>query len=277
MRSDAARKKVPNQIRLRTENFSRLQSVLTTLGFALLLLGLVDLAYILSPMKWTDTQWEMLTVGRVVSNMWGPAFGLALILVPLSPSISARMLRTRQFCSWLALILGIFFLLMVPLAIRNTVRIVNWAEFRAAGLIHERERAVKEAVETLDQLKTPQEMAAYLEPLNLSNELYREEKNAVALREALKSKLLEITDSTSVTLKDEAARYREGAIRDGIKWSFTSLIGGLMFVMYWVLSKDYRQTDRTGKKKRKSGQDSTDEKEEVEDEELPENAEEAPQ
>ncbi len=270
MRSDATRKKVPEQIRLRTENFSRLQSVLTMLGFTLLVLGLLDLAYIVSPMKWTDTQWEMLTVGRLVNNLWGPAFGLALILVPLSPSIGARMLRVRIVCSWLALILGIFFLLLVPLSVRNTVRIVNWAEFRAAGLIHERDRAVKEAIDTLDQLQTPQEMAAYLEPLNLSNQLYREEKNAVALREALKEKLVEITDSTSVTLKDEASRYREGAIRDGIKWSITALIGGIMYVMFWVLSKDYRQTDRSGKIKRKPGQDSGEEKE---DETLPENAE----
>jgi hypothetical protein len=97
------------------EEFLRMLSRLV--GYALLALVFLDIVDIFIPLKLSDANWEFQVVGNLVERVPVPALGLLLVLY------GEKRARLIKFISILSILVGILFLLLIPLGISSTLRI----------------------------------------------------------------------------------------------------------------------------------------------------------
>ncbi len=101
-------------------------SLLHVVGYILLFFSVQDYRVILIPPHLTDPVWEFQTIGRLVDHVWSPLLGLALLfLYTKNKLVSSIELTILRFLSGAALILGLLYLLMLPLVINNSLTIYN--------------------------------------------------------------------------------------------------------------------------------------------------------
>jgi len=86
-------------------------------GYALLALSLLDLIEMFVPPRFTDPAWEFQLVNNLVERVPVPLLGLVLVLV------GEQSFRIFKFLSWACLVVGLLFLLLVPLAASSAWRI----------------------------------------------------------------------------------------------------------------------------------------------------------
>jgi len=86
-------------------------------GYALLALSLLDLIEMFVPPRFTDPAWEFQLVNNLVERVPVPLLGLVLVLV------GEQSFRIFKFLSGACLVVGLLFLLVVPLAASSAWRI----------------------------------------------------------------------------------------------------------------------------------------------------------
>ncbi len=86
-------------------------------GYALLALSLLDLIEMFVPPRFTDPAWEFQLVNNLVERVPVPLLGLVLVLV------GEQSFRIFKFLSSACLVVGLLFLLIVPLAASSAWRI----------------------------------------------------------------------------------------------------------------------------------------------------------
>ena len=92
-------------------------------GYALLLLSLFDLVEKLIPLQLMNPVWEFQTLGEIVERVPLPLLGLVLVFYGENYRRVRGEIYLLKFLSWLALLLGVAFWLLIPLGVSNTIRI----------------------------------------------------------------------------------------------------------------------------------------------------------
>lgn len=110
-------------VALPTETRVTASVLLNLAGYAFLISSLLDYVLFLFPLQPTNLLWEFRTMEQLVSHSWALLLGLFLICVRQQPAIRRGELRFLVALSWFALLIGLLFLLMLPLGVRNTLRI----------------------------------------------------------------------------------------------------------------------------------------------------------
>ena len=93
-------------------------------GYILLLFSLMDYVEIFVPTHFLDPVWEFQIMGQLVEHIWAPLIGLTFVFIQ-QQYISRFELQVLSFLSWLSLILGLLYLLMLPLGINDIISIYN--------------------------------------------------------------------------------------------------------------------------------------------------------
>ena len=93
-------------------------------GYILLIFSLMDYVEIIVPTHFIDPVWEFQTMGQLVEHIWAPLLGLTFVFIQ-QQYISRFELQVLSFLSWLSFILGLLYLLMLPLGINDSITIYN--------------------------------------------------------------------------------------------------------------------------------------------------------
>ncbi len=111
-------------------NFNELEwrsvALLRLAGYGLLLLSLFDYINIFTPPRFTNPVWEFQVMGEMVEKMPVPLIGFAFVFFGKDAYRKDLEEIAIKVLSWLALVLGIMFLLLIPLGVNNTLRIDNF-------------------------------------------------------------------------------------------------------------------------------------------------------
>jgi len=212
---------------------------LHVLGYVLLLYSLLEYGNILYPPQFADPQWEFVTMGQLVENVWGLLVGLAFVLYRCDVPIRRVELRVLSAVSWLSLLLGLVFVLMLPLGIANTVRLdrANLAEFQTSQAAQrERFNAVREFVSS-DRLS--EENAT-----RLATQLNLPIDGATPTRQRLLQQIDRKQRQVQVQLLTRKGAAREQLFRRAVKWNLGTVMIGFALIWIWWLARDYRQTLR---------------------------------
>jgi ABC-type multidrug transport system fused ATPase/permease subunit len=92
-------------------------------GWALVIGSLITYAYLLAPLRLMDADWEFETMSAVVDNSLLALLGMALVFHGRAPALALQKLIAMRALLVLSMILGIFYLLIIPLAYSDSQRL----------------------------------------------------------------------------------------------------------------------------------------------------------
>src|SRR3712207_1052054 len=98
-------------------------TIVRLLGYGLLLLALFDIIEMFVPPNFMNPAWEFQTIGALVERVPVPLIGLVLVFFGELHSRSTWEIPILKVLSWLTLLFGIFFFLLIPLGLVNTIRL----------------------------------------------------------------------------------------------------------------------------------------------------------
>lgn len=152
--------------------------VLKVVGYVLLLFALIDYVTLISPMKWQDDQWLGATLIQLVDRGTTPLIAIAMIYV--SSFLESGSLRTegrnpfmtgRFFAIVLSGILGLVFLVTVPVHFINTSKVATTAIDRISKQSQQQEQQLAAQVQQRlgqlqEQVKDKGKLEAELKQIN---------------------------------------------------------------------------------------------------------------
>ena len=198
--------------------------VLRLIGYALLLLTLVDTLAILVPPKLFDPAWELETIGHLVERIPVPLIGFALVIYG-GPRFRQSL---DQYCfravPMVAFFLGVCFCLMIPLGIADSRRLGQDYQQMKATLTQQRAELRK--VEQEFRNASASDVMAQAQKSQLQITLDQEP-------EAIKTRVLAQLQSQQQTLQnrtDRVAQQSLGLLKNAIKWLVGAVIASLSFL-----------------------------------------------
>jgi hypothetical protein len=201
------------------------------IGYGLLILSVLDTIVVLIPANFGNRLWELQTIGAIVERVPVPLLAMALIF--FGEGYDRRGLENLflKLLSWVCLLLGLVFLLMLPLGIFGTInvntqnnqQITNQANQQLAQLQQVEQRLTKGSPEDLRTLAG--ELSRLGVPANTDNP------------QQLKDQILSrITPAKEQLNKQKAAvesNQRLTLFKNSVKWLLGALISSVLFFTLW--------------------------------------------
>ncbi len=219
-------------------SFRQAIGILRWLGYALLLFTIFDWADTLTPLQFMNPLWEFQTIGAFVEKAVVPLLGFVLVFTGANSGRRGWELRLITFLSWLTLLIGIFYCLMVPLGIINTVRIneINTTQFTSQL---DKQMAQIQAVKgQLSSVNNEADLRGIIATL---------QKGGIAITpnpgesvETIKKDLTTFVtgseDKLKAQVKEARSNQQLGLLKRSIKWNIGALIAGVWFIGIWRMT-----------------------------------------
>lgn len=192
-------------------------------GYSLLLLVALDIADIFIPFKFADANWEFQVVGNLVERVPVPAIGLLLVLYGEKRSKLIKLMST------LSLIVGILFLLLIPLGISSTLLINKQND---AQISAQSNQQLANLQRFKKQLNNPKALKGIEQSLARINALPKKSggKQPVT-RELLAKKIPEMESQLNFQANARIETMKFALFKRSIKWNLGALIAGVLFIL----------------------------------------------
>jgi hypothetical protein len=223
--------KVVEGLKQFSQNLSQSITLFRWIGYVLLILALLDWIAVLIPPQLMNPVWEFQAMGNLVERV--PVVLLAFVLVFYAKNVFRSGLEQGvvRVLSWLCLVLGIIFLLMIPLGVVNTVRLNNTG---MQDLQSQYDSQVSRAEQLQTQLTEapPEAIAQFLQSQGANVPTDDPE----ALKNELLSQLSEARQSFDSQFQETKATQRMNLFKNSIKWNLGALISGVLLIYIWRLT-----------------------------------------
>ncbi len=219
-------------------NILRSLGILRLSGYVLLILFFMDAVEILVPPRFLNPEWEFQTIGQFVERVPIPLISLLFIFY------GGKYLRKGWesivlfISSWLTLLIGILFLIAVPLGIINTFRIDNTAQTNITEGAQQRLEVFQQVEDRLDDVQTTEQMQVLIAQLNSGNAPRIENNQQLELAKTELTQFIE--QSRNRLNRDAEARKgqaRRRLLKSSVKWNVGALISGVLFIVIWKMTK----------------------------------------
>jgi len=215
--------------------------VVRWVGYGLLILAFFDVVVILVPPVLMNPAWELNAIGQLVERVPVPLLGLALVF------LGERDQRTRweplilNILSWLTLLVGIVFFLMVPLGIVNTIRLDRQNQQQVTRL-EQRQEQIQQQKEALGKVTTIEQMQSLIMDSQGRTPQIQDAQQLAEFKEQL-STFLEQGETQIQQAQSQKKSQRSGVIEDSAKWNLGALVSAALFVSIWRLTGWARRSD----------------------------------
>ncbi len=214
--------------------FSQIASItiLRILGYGLLLLAFFDIIEMFVPPNFMNPAWEFQTFGALVERVPVPLIGLVFVFYGELHSRAKWEFVTVKLFSWLTLLLAVFFFLLIPLGIGNTVRLSNQSAAQISN-VSKQQISQAEQVEKRLSTATPQQIDSFLKSQGRSLEGKSPEE--------VKSQILSEVAKAKTQIKNQAqstqSSQRLNLLKSSVKWNLGALVSGALFFSIWKATK----------------------------------------
>ena len=206
--------------------------IINLVGYAILLLTLLDYAILFVSPKFFNPVWGWETAGKLVETVWAPLLGFLLIFYRRDQDIiKPKELTFLSLISWFALILGTTYLLIAPVLIGNAFRINRSQKAQVTYQISQQNSQVQQYSQRLNQASSEQ-----LD--NLLQNYARQAPNiAISSPEQLKDNLISQIKQRQQTaqkqLQNNFSQQKMNLIKTTFKWLIGTIISGVSFILIW--------------------------------------------
>lgn len=208
-------------------------------GYGFLLLTLFDLIELFVPPRFMNPVWEFQMLGALVERVPVPLIGLVLAFFG-EPNLRARWERSLlKFLSWVALLLAVLFILLIPLGISNTIRLDRQSNEQINTQVDQQIANLQQVKSQLQEAKTEEEIEKLLFRLDRNQTLLAIE-NEQQLEE-VKKQLASFVATTEGKITSEArldrANRRLTLFKKSFKWNLGALVSGSLFFIIWKTTR----------------------------------------
>jgi len=234
-------------------------NLLRFLGYGLLMYAAVDALVILYPPRFTNPEWEMQLIGNLVERAPVPLIGFAFMFLGSQtyqrwPLIERLWVKASTF---LCLLLAMVFLLLVPLGIFDTKRVIDLNTERTEQRIEEANAQVNRLTESLEQVNPDAiaslqtqlaEAAAQGQQPRINNpqiagllqlaEGISFASDPAAAKEQLLARGQERVDTQKARIiaqaETEKKNFQKSLLENSVKWVFSSFLTSALFFMLYL-------------------------------------------
>lgn len=210
------------------------------LGYGLLVFALLDYIHIVIPPRFTDPSWEFQTIGALVEHAAIPLLGLIFIFYRHDGYMGKREKKLLKFLTWISLIVGLLYLLMVPLGIIDSGRIYYANDAQIAAQVSQRSQQFQLIKEKLNQATTDEQfkkLVASLTPKGRSFEV----KNPQAFKTQVLAQVSQAKQNMQLQADWARSNQLQGLVKNSVKWNLGALVSGTLFIGIWHLTRWVRQ------------------------------------
>ncbi|MFN5516398.1 MAG: HpsJ family protein [Cyanobacteriota bacterium] len=213
--------------------------ILRWLGYGLLIFTLIDWIYTLTPLKAMNPIWEFQTIGLLVDKVIVPLLALSLVFAGAELERGRWELRFLKLLSWLTLLIGILYLLLVPLGILNTVRIDQLNQRQINRTEESQLNAIRSVESRIPEIVSEDQLNEVIYLLNQGG-LQVSPMPGQSL-DSIKSDLTTFTrgarEKLGAQLQDALKQQRFDLLRNSVKWNLGAFIAAVWFIGFWRLSE----------------------------------------
>ncbi|MEB3336719.1 MAG: HpsJ family protein [Leptolyngbyaceae bacterium] len=199
-------------------------------GYTLLLLAIFDFIEILTPLQIKNPAWGFGLVGSLIERVPVPLLGLLLVFYGGPSSLGRWGKVIVKFLSWFALAAGIFYILLIPVALGNTWRLNNLNNSQINTQVSQQQTQI-EQYKTQLNTATAQELEALFKQLNPQG------RAQISSPEELKTRLATEIEKADRRLRTESETARKNRrlalLKNSIKWTLGALISGVVLIYMW--------------------------------------------
>jgi hypothetical protein len=212
-------------------------NLLNNIGYGMLLFGALNYLMTLIPPNFTNPVWEMQTIRRLLDQAGVPLIGFAFVFYRPLAAIRPRSLYLLRTLSWLCLMLGIVFLLMLPLAIVNTGRISLLGQNSANQQVNARSQQIEQVEKAINKGLKPNELKTLAQGLGLSQEKIKSGN----LAENLLEELIKIRSANQTQSQLVQKSQQRRNLQELIKIIFETIGLAVLFILIWATTAWTRQ------------------------------------
>lgn len=221
-----------------TSNQKRSIALLRWIGYGLLVLAFFSIIEIFVPFRLLNPTGGIQTLSSLVERVFIPLLGLALVFYGQADYREDWEIALLRVLSWLCLLVGVLFALLIPMGINNTVQLYASTEAQVAA-------QSKQQITQLEGFKTKLQKAEGKDLELLLTRLNRTGKtvplNDPQVLSQFKGKFLSEMDKGIQTLKTggEAAKSNQqlSLLVSSAKANLGALVCGILFVGVWRLTR----------------------------------------
>jgi signal transduction histidine kinase len=218
--------------------------LLRFLGYTLLMFSLFDYLVILIPPQLTNPNWEFQSIGQMVDHVWSILLGLTFIfLFNQSSILNVKQIKILKLLSWLSLVIGIFYLLMLPLGINNSLTLYRSINNQFKNQQAQQQAQSQRITDQLTSVASPQQLNSIAASLNIQTE-----PNSKQFSQDLKNKIFEqIKTSTQNAINTGNIAKREqikNLIKTAVRINIGTIISGVCFIILWRLTNWIRTIEK---------------------------------
>ncbi|GAA6618949.1 HpsJ family protein [Scytonema sp. NUACC26] len=203
-------------------------TILRMLGYGLLILALFDIIEMLVPPNFMNPGWEFQTIGALVERVPVPLIGFVLVFFGELYSRTKLEIPLLKFLSWITLLLGVVFILFIPLGVINTVRLNNQsvAQIKTAS------------TQQITQAEQLEKRLSQTSPEQVSNFLKSQGRSLDGQKpEEVKNQLISDVSKAKAQIKTQAEATQSlrglNLIKTSAKWNLGALVAGVLFISIW--------------------------------------------
>lgn len=197
-------------------------------GYGLLLLAFLDIIEIFVPPNFMNPNWEFQTMGKLVSQVAVPLMGVLFVFSGKLAKRAKWEPRILALLSHLTLLIGLLFILLVPLGILNTIRLYN---SNIAQINTDYNQKVSQANQVEQQFSRAS-------PVDIDNFLKRQGRSSDGKNpEELKNQVLSELTQAKQQLKKQTEANKSSTtlalLKNSLKWNLGALICAALFISIW--------------------------------------------
>jgi hypothetical protein len=232
-------KEKPNIFYISNEVEEKAFTIVPWIGYALLLFTIIEFVYVLTPLQLADAVWTFQTIGRLVERVPVPLLALLLIFHRPEKSIHPIELPILRFLSGCTILIGILYLLMIPLEVINTQQINQLNQQQIETKVSQQTQDLQTLKDHLNDAKTEAEIQQFLVDLANQGSIPKLDNP-----QTIKSEILDRIARTQERIIEQSqlneTQARQTLIRNSVKWTLGALIAGVWFILVGYLTREIK-------------------------------------
>ncbi|MGH7998182.1 MAG: HpsJ-like protein, cyanoexosortase A-associated [Brasilonema sp.] len=202
-------------------------TIVRVLGYGLLFLVLFDIIEMFIPPNFMNPAWEFKTMGMLVEKVPVPLIGLVLVFFGELHSRTKWEIPILKFLSWLTLLFGILFFLLIPLGLASTIRLSN-QNVAQIKTVSTQQISQAEQLEQQVTKASPEQIDKFFK-----SQGRKIDKNPQELKEQLLSDVSKAKQQIKTQAQVTQSFRGLNLIKTSAKWNLGAVVAGTLFISIW--------------------------------------------
>lgn len=213
-------------------------SLINQIGYSILLFSAIDFAVILIPFRVTNPAWELEAIKQLINQ--AIVLLVALVLVFYRPMNISRKLTKLVLAalSWLSLVLGIIYLLLLPLAMVNVGRVTLIQQNNLNNRLTQEQRVFDEQAKRVSRPGiTEQELQGWAQIARLTPaSLARDKAANISLQQSILNQFQAGREATTQRTQQNLSSLQKQSLKETISIILRGLIVAVSLIWIWFSS-----------------------------------------